>query len=312
MTYFGNSLHLIVYNKLKVTTLISFILLSTIIISCVNKKDINHMNNIDFKVEQQLSKMTLEEKVGQMTQITLGVLAKGGRADDRPEPVVIDIDSLTIAIKKYKIGSILNTVNNRARTLEFWGKTINQIQEISMKELGIPILFGIDAIHGNTYTAKSTLFPQEICQAASFNPELVKQLNGITTYEMRASNIPWTFAPVLDMGRDARDARFWETYGEDVFLCQKMGIAAVEGIQGDKNIIDEKKGAACLKHFLAYNSNSGKDRNPLDISVRELLERHAPSFQAAIDAGAKSIMVSSGIMPGVAVHANYEILTQLT
>jgi len=300
---------------MKKTLSIYFLIFNFIVVnilsSCQQQTETAPKNAINSKIDSLLAGMTLEEKVGQMTQITLDVFISKDSNGIMPEPAKLYRDTLELAFKKYKIGSVLNTANKVARTREFWKETINQLQEIAIAETGIPILYGIDAIHGNTYTAGSTLFPQEIGQGATFNPALVKQLNEITAYEMRASNIPWNFSPVMDLARDARDARFWETYSEDVYVAQQMGIAAVEGLQGNDPIIDPYHGAACLKHFLAYNSNSGKDRNPLDISVRELKERHAASFQAAIDAGAKSIMINSGLINGLPVHANVEILTQL-
>jgi len=296
---------------MKQKQLLFIIILFVIILQSCNNNTI-YESEIDSKVDSLVSKMSLEEKVGQMTQITLKVFGKGGKPDKRPEPFEFDTLILNKAFKKYKIGSVLNTVNSKARDVEWWKKNIDKLQELAMAEIGIPLLYGIDAIHGVNYTSGATLFPQQIGQAATFNPELVRKLNELSAYEMRASNIPWTFSPVQDMGRDPRDPRFWETFGEDVYLCQKMGEAAVIGLQGDNDtIIGKTHGASCLKHFLAYNSNSGKDRNPLEISVRELKERHAASFQQAIDAGAKSIMISSGIINSLPVHANYEILTQL-
>lgn len=295
-------------NRIKLV--FAFVFLVFFIFGC--KKDQKSQVKTYPKVEEILSQMTLEEKVGQMTQITLGVFGKGGDKDHRPEPFVLDQKALEKAFKTYKIGSVLNTVNNKAQTREWWNTTIEQIQDYAIKETGIPVLYGVDAIHGAGYTAGATLYPHQIGQGATFNPKLVQQLNEITAYEMRASNIPWTFSPVQDMGRDPRDPRFWETYGEDVYVAQELGKAAVIGLQGEDHYnIDKFHGAACLKHFLAYNSNSGKDRNPLSMSVRELKEIHAASFQAAIDAGAKSIMISSGLINGFPVHANYEILTRL-
>lgn len=296
---------------MKAIRFIPLIVVIFLINACEERQEEKQLSDIDRMVDEILSKMTIEEKVGQMTQITLDVFIRKDSNGKRPEPVQLDNDTLELAFKKYKIGSILNTANKIARTREFWKTTIDRLQDLAITETGIPLLYGIDAIHGVTYTAGSTLFPQEIGQGATFNPALVKQLNEITAYEMRASNIPWNFSPVMDLARDARDARFWETYSEDVYLAQQMGIAAVKGLEGDKEIIDRYHGAACLKHFLAYNSNSGKDRNPLEISVRELKQRHAASFQAAIDAGVKSIMINSGLINGLPVHANVEILTQL-
>ena len=288
------------------------ILMLALVSSCKQNKISEPVNEMDKKVSEILSKMTLEEKVGQMTQVALTVVFKGDTLEDKPEPPVLDLKKLEVAIKKYKIGSILNTINNRARTKEWWNEQIDSIQKVALKETGIPILYGIDAIHGTTYTAGGTLFPQEIGQGATFNPELVKQLNEVCAYEMRASNIPWNFSPVLDIRRDPRDSRIWETYGEDVYLCGILGGAAVEGMQGkNAETIDKDHAAACLKHYLGYNSNSGKDRNPLSIHPRELKEIHMPAFQAAMDAGAKSIMINSGLLNGIPVHANYDILTTL-
>jgi len=287
------------------------IFISILFFSCQHKDIKQTKDETDIKIERLLSQMSLEEKVGQMTQVTLTVLTKGPNEYEADKPMELDQKKLQLAFGKYKLGSVLNTSNTEAKTLEQWNHLIQEIQEIAIKETGIPLIYGIDAIHGTTYTAGSTLFPQQINQGASFNPQLVEELNGICAYEMRAANIPWNFSPVLDMGRDPRAPRMWETYGEDVYLSSQMGMAAVRGLQGDKIMIDKHHGAACLKHFLAYNSNSGKDRNPLQISASELLNTHAVAFQKAIDEGAKSIMISSGIINGIPVHANYNILTQL-
>ena len=280
-----------------------------LLISCTEKTP--NKSGIDTRVDEIISKMTLEQKVGQMTQITLDVVAVDGEDGQRVEPVVIDSAALDSALRIYKIGSILNTVNNRARTPQWWNNTIAGFQEIAKEEIGIPILYGIDAIHGVTYTAGSTLFPQQIGQGATYNPELVKELNELMAYELRASNMPWSFSPVMDMGRDPRGPRFWETYGEDVYLAQQLGAAAVIGMEGQQETIGPFHVASCPKHFLGYSSNSGKDRNPYRLSVRELKEIHAASFQSAIDAGARTIMISSGLINGYPVHANPYILTQL-
>jgi len=278
----------------------------------LKKQDKKTATASDQRIEELIQKMTIEEKVGQMTQITLGVLGKGGKADHRPEPFEFDEKVLDSAFRIYKVGSVLNTVNSKAHPAKWWNDIVELLNKRAIQETGIPILYGVDAIHGVGYTSGATLFPQQLGQGATFNPELVKDLNEFMAYEMRACNIPWTFGPVQDMGRDPRDSRIWETYGEDVYLAQRLGEAAVKGIQGDNaSLIGPKHGAACLKHFLAYNSDSGKDRNPLTMSVRDLKSIHAASFQTAIDAGAQTIMINSGLINGVPVHANYQILTQL-
>ena len=167
----------------------------------------------DQKVQALLAKMTLEEKVGQMAQITLDVITKGKDRFTSDEPVVLDKAAMDKAFGQYKIGSVLNTANNRARTPEVWYNIISGIQKAARNKLNIPVIYGIDAVHGTTYTAGATMFPQQIGQAASRNVELVKKAAQITAYETRASSIPWNFAPVADLGPDPRFPRIWETFG---------------------------------------------------------------------------------------------------
>ncbi|RYD87764.1 MAG: glycoside hydrolase family 3 protein, partial [Sphingobacteriales bacterium] len=168
-------------------------------------------------------------------------------------------------------------------------------------------------IHGATYTDGATMFPQQIAQGAARNPKLTELGASITAYETRASNIPWNFSPVLDLGLDPRFSRMWESFGEDPYLCSILGAAMIDGYEGkDNNIADPYKLASCMKHFLGYHATvSGKDRTPSYISEDALREYHLPSFKAAVDAGAHTIMINSGIINGVPVHANYNILTKL-
>ena len=267
------------------------------------------------KVESMLKKMTLEEKVGQMAQITLDVIGKGKDRFTSDEPFTLDQKAMEKALVQYKLGSVLNTSNNRARTPQVWYDIITKIQQSAMKgtKNGIPVLYGIDAIHGETYTAGATMFPQQIGQAATFNRSLVRKGAEITAYETRASSIPWAFSPLLDLGADPRFPRQWESFGEDPYLVTQMGIQAVKGLQGDNNDVDHPNHvAASIKHFLGYQVPvSGKDRTPAFISDQALREYHLPSFKAAIAAGAKTIMINSGIINGIPVHANYNLLTKL-
>ncbi|MBN2742747.1 MAG: glycoside hydrolase family 3 C-terminal domain-containing protein [Marinilabiliaceae bacterium] len=267
------------------------------------------------RVEALLKQMTLEEKVGQMAQVTLDVVTVGNGPFHTEEPMRLDTALLRKALVDYKLGSILNTAGAKARTREEWFTVINQIQEMAMKEtrLGIPVLYGVDAIHGVTYTAGSTLFPQQIGQAATWNREIVREGGAITAYETRASCTPWTFSPVLDMGRDARFPRMWESFGEDVYLSSQMAHEIVKGYEGDANQLDDpNRIASCIKHFLGYSvPESGKDRTPALIPEIELLERHVPPFAQAIRSGAQTLMVNSGLINGVPVHCNYDILTKL-
>ncbi|OON66047.1 glycoside hydrolase family 3 N-terminal domain-containing protein [Hymenobacter sp. CRA2] len=271
--------------------------------------------NVEPRVEALLAQMTLEEKVGQMAQITLDVIGKGNSRFASDEPFAVDPAKLRDAVVKYKLGSVLNAANNRARTPQVWESIIQQIQDAATKEtrLKIPVIYGIDAVHGETYTAGATMFPQQIAQAASRNRQLVRRGAEITAYETRASSIPWAFSPVLDLGSDPRSPRQWETFGEDPYLGAEMGREIVKGYEGEQNNIgDPTHVAASIKHFMGYQvPQSGKDRTNAYIPLESLYEYHLPAFKAAIDAGANSIMINSGLINGVPMHANYEILTKL-
>lgn len=264
-------------------------------------------------IETLLSQMTIAEKIGQMSQIDMGVIAVGDICNLK-NPQTLDRQKLKTAIEKYHIGSILNVgCGSGTIALDEWRKIIATIDTENKQHsrLKIPILYGIDAIHGATYTKGSTLFPQQLGQAATWNPAMVKRANAITAYETRASSIPWNFSPVLDLGRQPLWSRFFETYGEDVYLAKTMAKAAITGLQGD-NLNNPYQVAACMKHFLGYSMPwSGKDRTPAFISDRELREYFLPTFQEAIAANAKTVMINSGEINGTPVHANYDILTTL-
>lgn len=263
-------------------------------------------------VADLIAKMTLEEKVGQMTQISLEVFAKGFPAVK--EPLELNLDALRNGIVKQHVGSILN-VGTSAHPVDRWNQFIKTIQDVALKEtrLKIPILYGIDAVHGASYVKDATLFPQSIAMAATWNPELMRQSAEITAVEIRAAGLPWNFNPVLDMGRQPLWPRFWETFGEDPYLASVMGAAYVHGLQGDPaNLNATDKAAACLKHYIGYSFPlSGKDRTPAWIPERMLREIFVPGFKAAIDAGAASVMVNSSEINGEPVHGSYFYLTEL-
>ncbi len=269
--------------------------------------------NIEKQAREVVSKMTLSEKIGQMTQINIDVVGQG---DDTPSNNFdIDLVKLREAIVNYHIGSILNCPNVRPRTPEWWNHTVEKIQNVATKEtrLKIPIIYGLDQIHGSTYTAGSTIFPQEIALAATWNPVHARHMGEVTSYETRASDVPWNFSPVLDLGIDPRFPRQYEGFGEDPYLGSVFGAELIKGYQGeDANVGNPMKVAACMKHFLGYSAPiSGKDRTPAYIPDNVLLEYHVPAFQAAVDAGAQTIMINSGMINNVPVHANYKILTTL-
>lgn len=266
--------------------------------------------NIQQQVNQLLSKMTLEEKVGQMTQLTLDAVIKTG-SNGTITPHTIDDQKLTDAILKYHIGSILNT-SGQPYTREQWFTFISQIQTTATKDrLKIPIIYGIDAIHGMNYTIDCTLFPQEIALAATFNPQFAQKAGEITAYETRASYIPWNFSPVLDLGKNPLWPRIYETFGEDPFVAKTMGAAIIKGYQGN-NIGDKYKVAACMKHYLGYSFPlSGKDRTPAWIPDRYMREYFLPSFREAVKAGARTLMINSAEINGVPVHSSKYLLTDV-
>ncbi len=181
-----------------------------------------------------------------------------------------------------------------------------------MKEIGIPCIYGVDEIHGTTYTLDGTLFPQGVNMGATFNRKLVRRGAEVSAYETRASCVPWTYAPVVDLGRDPRWPRMWENYGEDAYLNAEMGVAAVFGFQGgDPNHIGKYNVAACVKHYMGYGVPvSGKDRTPSVIPRNDLREKHFAPYLAAVRAGALSVMVNSAVDNGVPFHANRELLTK--
>lgn len=265
------------------------------------------------RVEKLLKQMTIEEKVGQMTQLNLDVICEG-EIYKLVEPHHIQQDKLEKAILNYHVGSILNC-GGHAYPLKQWHEIIGSIQKMATTEsrLKIPVLYGIDAIHGANYVSGSTLFPQQLAQAATFNPNLTEEGGRITAYETRAAGIPWNFSPVLDVGRNKNWSRFFETFGEDPYVCSVFGSALVRGYQGGNgSVVDDQHVAACMKHFLGYSgTRSGFDRTPAIISAIELREIYRPSFQAAIDAGALTVMINSGEINGIPVHANPEILIDL-
>jgi beta-glucosidase len=259
------------------------------------------------KIDALLARMTLEEKVGQMTQLAIGMVVTG-----RDQDVKIDPAKLDKAIVKYGVGSILN-VSDQALTVDKWHEIIGQIQEAATKKtrLGIPMIYGIDSIHGANYVQGATLFPQEIGMAATWNPELMKRAAEIAAIETRAAGIPWSFSPVLDLGRSPLWPRFWETFGEDPYLAKVMGVAFVRGLEGT-DVSSPTQVAASLKHYMGYSFPlTGRDRTPAWIPENYLREYFLPTFDAAVKAGARTIMVNSAEINGVPGHVNKHVLTDI-
>lgn len=263
--------------------------------------------NVNEKVNALLSRMTLAEKVGQMTQLTIQAVSyKKG-----PDRGKLDMKKLDEAILKHHVGSILNCFDSSI-SVQSWDKLITTIQDVAMKtRLKIPVIYGIDAIHGATYTKGATLFPQPLNMAATFDTTLLRKEGAITALEVRASGIPWIFYPLMGLGRQPLWSRIYETFGEDPFLAGRMGVSYIEGAQGN-DIGAPDKVATCLKHYVGYGFPlDGKDRTQAWIPKRMMKQYYLPPFKAGVGAGSPTIMVNSAEVNGIPGHANYHLLTQV-
>ena len=263
---------------------------------------------IEAKVEKTLAKMTLDEKIGQMLELNLDIMGKY----DASGKWQLNETMLDTLISKYKVGSILNAPGTRAATVAQWQEWIRLIQKKSMKYISIPDIYGLDHNHGVTYTQGGTLFPQPINLGASFNTELARTGAEITAYESRAANCPWVYNPVVDLGRDPRWPRIWESFGEDALVNSKMVVAEIKGYQGDDpNHLGKYHVGTSTKHYFCYGAPwTGKDRTPAYVSPQMLREKYFEPFKQAALAGTLTMMVNSASVNGVPVHASYEYLTK--
>jgi len=263
---------------------------------------IPHDNDIEVKVERILKNMSLDDKVGQMTQITATAIANGLELTEAGDSM----------LRTFRIGSVLNTPGDIAQSPEDYNEFVSRLNRIAIETNGIPILYGLDHIHGTTYVVGGTLFPQEINIAASFNRRHARNMGEVTAYESRAANVPWTFSPTMDLGRNPEWPRMWESFGEDAYLNSQMAIAEVHGMQGDDpNHVGPYNIAACAKHFMGYGVPvTGQDRTPASITQSELREKHFEPFKEALNAGALTLMVNSASNNGMPFHANHELLTK--
>ncbi|MBO5595496.1 MAG: glycoside hydrolase family 3 C-terminal domain-containing protein [Bacteroidales bacterium] len=259
---------------------------------------------VEAKVEKVLEGMTVEEKAGQLVQLTISVLEDGTRE-------AIDPAKLEIIIGQYKVGSILNVMHDAAHSREHTAAMVRQIQEKSMEVIGIPCIYGLDMIHGASYLTDGSLYPQEINLAATFNRDYARMMGRAMAYETRAAQVPWVFSPVMDLGRDPRWPRIWESFGEDPYVQSEMARAETEAIQGeDPNHIDLEHCAVSIKHFIGYGVPvSGKDRTPAIIARNDLREKFFAPFLACFRAGALTAMVNSASVNGIPTHANAILLS---
>ena len=265
------------------------------------------------RVDDLLSRMTLIEKVGQMSQfvgpehiarseknMTIEEMQAGDTFGIYPN---LHSSQIPDVIKKGRVGSFLHVKNP---------KEANFLQKHAIQSrLGIPLLIGIDAIHGNGLVKGATIYPSPITMASSWNLDLVEQASIQTAKEVRANGAHWAFTPNIDIARDARWGRVGETFGEDKFLVSEMGVAVINGLQqGDFS--SDTSVLATAKHFVAGSDPiNGLNLSPMDVSIRSLREDYFPPFERAIDAGVFTLMAAHNEVNGVPAHGNRFLLTEV-
>jgi beta-glucosidase len=269
---------------------------------------------VDQRVSDLLSRMTLKEKVGQMGQINVQVLQ--GSPDTPWDRGPLNPDLMNDVLNVNQIGSILSgggawpPVGDDGKA---WADEINTIQKFALdhSRLGIPIIYGADAVHGHNNLFDATMVPHQVGIGATFDPALAARLGQSTARAVRATGVTWDFAPVLDTERDLRWGRSYEPFSEDPLVNATLGAATIRGLQG-RSLDSPTSVAATAKHFVGYSApDSGMDRTNATISDEELQTIHLPPFKAGIDAGVATVMVNSGSVNGEPVHASHHLLTDV-
>lgn len=271
----------------------------------------SQQKSVDQKVDSILSLMTLKEKAGQMLNIGLPAVFAGDYWDKR-ETAAFDQEKFKKLIVDYAVGSIHNTPGYPAERLD-WYQIVKKIQDSAMTKtrLKIPVLYGIDDIHGANYVFGSVLFPHQIGVAATWNTEMSRICGKITSYESRAASLPWNFNPNVDVAMNPLWGRISESFGEDPYLVSEMGVAYTKGSQ-EKGLQNSKSTAVCLKHFVGYAAGkNAKDRASALIPENSLRQYYLPTFEKAIKSGAMGIMISSNAVNGIPCHINKYYITNI-
>lgn len=282
--------------------LLLFFILLQISVFPQSKSSSSALNySLEKKTEDLLSAMTLDEKIGQMTQICFSTITLDGTKN-----LDLNVDLVRKAILEYHVGSFLSGTGSK----EKWIKFITDVQRIAIEEtrLGIPLLIGIDHIHGANYVDNATYFPHNLTLSCSFDTSVISNAASVTAIETAPLGLIWNFAPVLDVGVNPYWPRLYETFGEDPLVCAKMGKEFINQYQNCKSIQPVKL-SACAKHFIGYSDpKSGWDRTPAEISRQKLYETFIPPFRYAIDNGVKSVMINSGEVNGIPAHRSKFLL----
>lgn len=284
-----------------------------LILSCTSSKNIKNnevksevmeSTDIELKIKKLLAEMTLKEKAGQMLNIGLPSILTGDYWDVR-DSASFDAKRFKKFIVDYAVGSIHNTPGYPPQK-EDWYRIVKIIQDSAIKKsrLGIPVLYGIDNIHGANYVNGSTLLPHQIALAATWNKELSRINGAITSYESRAASLPWNFNPNADVAMSPLWGRIAESFGEDPYLISEMTSAYLKGSQ-EKGLDNPNSTAVCLKHFIGYGAGrNGKDRANALIPENNLRTYFLPPFEAAVKNGAMGVMISSNAVNGIPCHIN--------
>ena len=265
---------------------------------------LNSSKSVDERVKDLLGRMTMDEKIGQMVQAE-------------------KVGASTEDVVKYNIGSVLSgggSLPSTGNTIEDWANLINNYQEAAMSSrLGIPLLYGVDAVHGHNNVYGTTIFPHNIGLGATGNTGLVKKIGQVTSEELRASGVDWTFAPTLGVLHNERWGRSYETFGESSELVTKMGDAYIRGLQGDvpeKTLLYPNKVIATAKHYIGEGlATNGTNQGNVDMSTEDfekvLREELLPPYQQAIKDGVRSVMISYNSVNGLKCHGNEYLLTDI-
>ena len=237
--------------------------------------------NTERRITEMLAQMTVEEKIGQMQQISYESF--------RPE--------VFERFQKLGAGSFLHVLGEQTEEIR---------ADADKTRMKIPPIFGIDAIHGHSLLNGAVIFPSQLAAACSWNPRLVEKMGEVTAREVNADGIDWVFSPVLCLGRDTRWGRVDETFGEDPFLTGKLGAAIVKGYEKDGLV------AAFLKHYIGYGeATGGRDAYDTEVSERKLREVFLPPFTEALKAGASTVMTAYGSISGVPMTAHRRLLREV-
>mmetsp|Transcript_10558 Transcript_10558/g.26587 ORF Transcript_10558/g.26587 Transcript_10558/m.26587 type:complete len:999 (+) Transcript_10558:243-3239(+) len=252
-----------------------------------------------------LAKMSLAEKIGQMTQIDISLVMTDKE---------IDMDKLRIWLGGKRVGSILNSPYSgrdcdadgpTGLSAGEWRKVVHAVQKEAQR-LGLPpVLFGLDSVHGASYVRGATLFGQQIALAATFDRELVRQVGEVTARDSIAAGVPWLFSPILDLATQPAFPRVYESFGEDPFVVSELGVAMITGIQAETGDAQLPRAAACMKHFFGYaHPANGHDRSPVYVPEAALRDYYLRPFAAAVRAGVASVMNSYNELNGVPIVAS--------